>query len=114
MSEMKCDVCSVSLTSWSARFGGKETTFCKNCFETEEAESVVASKVVTRRTNAVPEVVVEKPNSAKTEVVIADCNMPFISMVMFMVKWAIASIPAMIILLFAFSTLTLFFGGVFR
>ena len=32
------------------------------------------------------------------EVVITDIKMPFISMVEFMVKWAIASIPAFIIL----------------
>jgi CHASE2 domain-containing sensor protein len=31
-------------------------------------------------------------------VVITDIKMPFISMVVFMVKWAIAAIPALIIL----------------
>jgi hypothetical protein len=35
----------------------------------------------------------------RQEVVVTDIRMPFISMVMFMVKWAIASIPAMVILL---------------
>ncbi len=33
------------------------------------------------------------------EVSIVDVNMPFDSMVLFMVKWAIASIPAFLILL---------------
>jgi hypothetical protein len=32
-------------------------------------------------------------------VVVVDIKMPFMSMVVFMVKWAIASIPAIIILL---------------
>lgn len=32
------------------------------------------------------------------EVVIKDIKMPFMSMVVFMVKWVIASIPAMLIL----------------
>jgi len=31
-------------------------------------------------------------------VVITDIKMPFLSMVLFMVKWAIASIPALLIL----------------
>ncbi len=34
----------------------------------------------------------------KNEVVITDIKMPFWSMVVFMVKWAIAAIPAFIIL----------------
>jgi len=34
----------------------------------------------------------------KKEVVITDIKMPFFSMVIFMVKWVIASIPAFIIL----------------
>ncbi len=36
--------------------------------------------------------------SAKHEVVITDIHMPFWSMVTFMVKWTIAAIPAMLIL----------------
>jgi hypothetical protein len=34
----------------------------------------------------------------KTEVVVVDVKMPFLSMVTFMVKWVIAAIPALIIL----------------
>jgi len=34
----------------------------------------------------------------RREVVVMDIRMPFTSMVAFMVKWAVASIPAMIIL----------------
>lgn len=34
----------------------------------------------------------------KNEVVITDIKMPFMSMVVFMVKWAIAAIPAIFIL----------------
>ncbi len=45
----------------------------------------------------------EKSSSVK----ITDINMPFWSMVIFMVKWAIASIPAIIILMLLF----MFFGG---
>lgn len=37
-------------------------------------------------------------NIGPSEVVVTDIRMPFLSMVVFMVKWAIASIPAFIIL----------------
>ncbi len=36
----------------------------------------------------------------KQEVIVTDIQMPFMSMVSFMVKWAIATIPAAIILMF--------------
>jgi len=37
-------------------------------------------------------------SDASNQVVITDIKMPFLSMVVFMVKWAIAAIPAIIIL----------------
>ncbi|MBI44641.1 MAG: hypothetical protein CMG66_00550 [Candidatus Marinimicrobia bacterium] len=44
-------------------------------------------------------------------VAIKDFNMPFSSMVIFMVKWAIASIPAIIILWILFMLLISIFGS---
>ena len=38
-------------------------------------------------------------NENENNVVVVDIKMPFMSMVVFMVKWVIASIPAIIILL---------------
>ena len=38
------------------------------------------------------------PRPARVEAVIVDFNMPFGSMVLFIIKWAIAAIPAIIIL----------------
>lgn len=46
--------------------------------------------------------------NSKAEVIVTDIKMPFWSMVVFMVKWTIASIPALLIL-FLFVAL---FGGV--
>ena len=40
------------------------------------------------------------PRPERQEVIVTDINMPFASMVGFMVKWAFASIPAMIIIAF--------------
>ena len=43
------------------------------------------------------------------KVIVADVSMPFMSMVVFMVKWALASIPAFIILAIIISLLTSLF-----
>ena len=47
------------------------------------------------------------------EVTIVDIKMPFGSMVVFMVKAAIAGIPAVIILAIIFAILGTIFGGIF-
>ena len=48
-----------------------------------------------------------KSRTQQQEVVVVDVSVPFGSMVVFMVKWAIASIPAFLILL----VLGMLFGG---
>jgi hypothetical protein len=45
------------------------------------------------------------------KVIVTDIHMPFGSMVMFMIKWAIASIPAAIILFIIGSLVLAFIGG---
>ncbi|MFK5891731.1 MAG: hypothetical protein QM504_00750 [Pseudomonadota bacterium] len=52
-------------------------------------------------------------NSFETnqKVIVTDIKMPFLSMVFFMVKWVIASIPAFIILFILGSILIGFIGG---
>lgn len=47
----------------------------------------------------------------RREVVVTDIRMPFLSMVVFMIKWAVASIPAIIILSLLFGLVSIFFGG---
>jgi hypothetical protein len=47
----------------------------------------------------------------QTEVVVKDIEMSFGSMVKFMIKWAIASIPALVILLFLIAFVASFVGG---
>ena len=46
-------------------------------------------------------------------VTVIDIQMPFGSMVIFMIKWAIASIPAAIILFLIASVFAVVFGGIF-
>lgn len=45
------------------------------------------------------------------EIIVTDIRMPFTSMVVFMIKWVIASIPALIILSLLFGLFSLLFGG---
>jgi len=49
-----------------------------------------------------------------TPVVVVDLEMPFASMVGFIVKWALASIPALLIILFLAFTFAGFLTSVFR
>ena len=56
----------------------------------------------------------ERPQLQGAKVVVTDVQMSFGSMVVFMVKWALAAIPAMIILWFIGVFLFAFLGGLFR
>jgi hypothetical protein len=47
----------------------------------------------------------------KQEVRIIDIQIPFVSLVVFMIKWALAAIPAALILSALFLLLTGLFGG---
>ena len=42
---------------------------------------------------------------------IVDIDMPFMSMVVFMIKWAIASIPALVILMVGFAMVSALVAG---
>lgn len=57
--------------------------------------------------------VISTSTSSPNEVVVTDIQMSFLSMVAFMVKWVIASIPAFIILFIIFFVVTAIFGGAF-
>ena len=46
------------------------------------------------------------------EVVVTDFNMPFLSMVGFMIKWALAAIPAIIILVIAWTAFFYYLGRI--
>jgi hypothetical protein len=55
---------------------------------------------------------IEASHNSQNEVVVTDIKMPFLSMVVFMVKWVIASIPALIILFIVISLFSGFLIGV--
>lgn len=52
--------------------------------------------------------------NGKQEVTVVDIKMPFMLMVVFMVKFAFASIPAFIIISLIFTALMTLFGGMFH
>ena len=96
MAEIKCEHCGTINSS--------KDFYCKN----DECQ-----KNLHTGTHEVDEA--KKNNKGKPkkiqEVKVIDFNMSFGSMVMFMVKWVIASIPAMIILFFIWMALMMIFGG---
>ena len=51
--------------------------------------------------------------TGRTEVTVVDVQMPFGSMVMFILKWTLASIPAVIIVMCIGFVVALMFGGLF-
>jgi hypothetical protein len=53
-------------------------------------------------------------SDATREVVVVDVKIPFLSMVTLLVKWALASIPAIIILFTLGALLSALFGGIFH
>ena len=64
------------------------------------SSAAAASSTVPKRAEPVPATAPRNPPpmAEKTAVVVTDIRMPFGSMVVFMIKWTIASIPAFIIL----------------
>ena len=54
------------------------------------------------------------PVSPRMQVVVTDIDMPFMSMVIFIVKWTIAAIPAMIILFILGGIAAVVLGGIFH
>ena len=50
----------------------------------------------------------------KQEVTVVDVKIPFMSMVVLMVKFAVASIPALLIISFIFGLFTMLFGSFFH
>jgi len=50
----------------------------------------------------------------KKEIIIKGVDIPFIDLVLLLIKLALAFIPAMFVLYFVFGFMTMFFGGMFQ
>lgn len=51
-------------------------------------------------------------NNTPNQMVITGVNMPFISMILFIIKFSLASIPAFIIMSIIMTLFTMIFGGI--
>ena len=80
---------------------------CKSCNKV-----VDDSKIVDRVCEECRGIIDTTLNVTNNEVTVTDIKMPFFSMVIFMVKWVIASIPAFIILFVLGTMLTGVLGGI--
>jgi hypothetical protein len=93
--------------------GGK---FCINCgYQLPQAPTPVVQPLVAPTPSASPlqaGAVSAMPTWASTKVVVTDIKMSFGSMVVFMIKWSLAAIPALIILLVIAGIISAVLGGV--
>ncbi len=71
----------------------------------EEGKTVQDSGFVVQESRPVPQ-------PALMKVVVTDISMPFGSMVLFIIKWSVAAIPALIILSIIGVLLAAIFGGI--
>ncbi len=97
-SNKECDVCGASLEGVSIQDSSTDNP--------DQSELLNIIKTMRDRIEAI-----EINTRKKESVAISDVNMSFGSMVIFMIKWAIAAIPAAIILFFLISLITTIFGG---
>lgn len=95
---MKCNKCGYEPNLKEIQAGGD----CPGCAAAEQKYQ--------RRLQAIAE---QPATPRPQEVTVVDFRMPFMAMVWFMVKWAFASIPALIIVFLAVIALLSFFGGLF-
>jgi hypothetical protein len=56
----------------------------------------------------------KEENQSAQRAIVTDIHMPFLSMVTFMVKWAIAAFPALLILAIFVALLSTLFSGAHR
>ena len=92
---MKCKKCGYEPSMKEIQTGGD----CPGCLDDER-----------RYQQRIQEIAAGPARPRPQEVVVVDLNMSFSSMVWFMVKWALASIPALIILAILFFGVIAIFG----
>jgi len=119
----ECDKCGQAMIIEES--GAGATVDCSNCGNPtyvptqSPTEPPPADEVVTESPDGIPATPPELPTSSLTtppapaidRVVMTDIQMPFWSMVVFMIKWAIAAIPAALVLMSIFFILWLIIAG---
>lgn len=123
---MKCDCCG---RATPINYGSKVAVLCGACMASEKGKNLLRDKSAEVADDFRPiatdakedlspspkSVILEQTDSQARRydqgVVVTDIRMPFSSMVIFMVKWVIASIPALLILFLLFFIAHVLFGG---
>jgi hypothetical protein len=95
---MQCNKCGYEPSLKEIQAGGD----CPGCAAAEQ-----------KYQRRLQEIAAQPASQKPQEVVVVDFRMPFMAMVWFMVKWAFAAIPALIIVFLAVIALMSFFGGLF-
>ncbi len=90
-----------------------ELSQAENDPRTDPTERAAITKEIQRRA-AVRSRLGIRDEPITQRVVVKDIDMPFMSMVSFMVKWAIAAIPALVILSILWLLVAGFFAALFR
>ena len=104
-----CPECDKPYAEDDSRLGGE--LFCPVCKSRLEQENHESPNLTSPHLE--PSSSTYRRESKNISVEVKDINMSFMSMVVFMVKWAIASIPAMIILMIIAWVVSVILGGFF-
>ena len=106
-------------TLYSGKLSPEEAKLCKEVLEEKTGQAVQIPQVDKRKKNQdnsehhnVTAAKTVSTESIITDVRVVDIEMSFVSMVKFMVKWAVAAIPALFILVIAGVIGMAIFGGV--
>jgi hypothetical protein len=104
MRKIVCNSCSFAVTEADKEWDAIAATGkCPKC-----SAYIQSSQSIENHAVFDPRTIMEfMPAKNSNSVVITDIQMPFLSMVVFMVKWAFASIPAIIII----ALVLIFIGG---
>lgn len=119
---MQCPKCHYEPTMSELQKSPDDCVKCGVNYEghARHVAAVTAQMEATRAANAerakTPAAIVQASQQypGAQPVVVIDINMSFGSMVIFMVKWALAAIPALAILFILFAGVSFFFGALFR
>ena len=112
----KCENCQEDINYMHQSIKEGDEYKCSNCKHVGKIGSDLKIEEIDKVESAVSKGLKAAVKKAKEnqpqKVVVADISMSFGSMVSFMVKWAIASIPALIILFMIGAFLFAMFGGI--
>ena len=112
-----CPVCNKTISFWDAEFPQGVEVHSKCEGEFNEHPEKYLRPVITEPKTEINEMAANDSSTSQSrstqKVEVTNIDMPFENMVGFMIKWALASIPAFIILFIIFGILFLIFGSLF-